>query len=310
MSLNTPEGDWKTRMPAVRTDRCPHCWAALAPEVGPACPHCRKSLLPVGRKARQAYEQERLAHGERPAPQPAHPRQPEPPQFVAESVRPTPPPPPPSASVEARPAEAASAPAAAWGAPDHVPPAHASGRRPVIVTALMVIGALLGLVGGGIASRGVLTRVLGTKTSVSSAAGEPTVYDGPTFSVRLPGHVDVQHMEQSGITVTYYMSEFDDLAVGVAVTDLPAGASFDFKGGAQGIVANAGGRIASDQAVDVAGRPAHDLLITGMKGGKATGWWRLIVDGTRVYQVSAIGAGSQTERPAGYVTALDSFTIR
>jgi len=220
--------------------------------------------------------------------------------------------------VDATPAEAASAaapaptpaPAAVWGAPDYVPPADASGRRPVIVTALMVIGALLGLVGGGIAGRGVLTRVLGTKTSVSSAAGQPTAYDGPTFSVRLPGHVDVQHMEQSGITVTYYMSEFDDLAVGVAVTDLPAGASFDFKAGAQGIVANAGGHIASDLSLDVAGRPAHDLVITGMKGGKATGWWRLILDGTRVYQVSAVAAGNQTDRPSSYVTALDSFTMR
>ena len=291
-------------MPAVRTDRCPHCWAALAPEVGPACPHCRKSLVPAGRKARQAYEQERLARGERPTPQPTHPRQPEPPQFKAEPVRPTPPPPPPpSASVEA-------APAAAWGAPNYVPPAHSSGRRPVIVTALLVVGAVLGMVGGGIASRGILTRVLGTRTSVSNAAGEPTVFDGPTFSVRLPGHVDVQHMEQSGITVTYYMSEFDDLAVGVAVTDLPADSSFDFKAGAQGIVANAGGLIASDQSLDVAGRPAHDLVITGMRAGKATGWWRLIVDGSRVYQVSAVAAGDHTDRPASYITALDSFTIR
>jgi len=178
-------------MPPVRTDRCPHCWAALAPEVGPACPHCRKSLVPAGRKARQAYEQERLARGDRVTPQPpraeraapqaparrsTHPRQPEPPVFAGD---PTPLPPPPfSAPAPPGFGDAASAPASGsgepasapvWGSPNFVPPAPRSGRRPV-ATALMVIGALVGVAGGEVAGRAVFDSVFGTKPSHSQTA--------------------------------------------------------------------------------------------------------------------------------------------
>jgi hypothetical protein len=60
----------------------------------------------------------------------------------------------------------------------------------------------------------------------------------------------------------------------------------------------------------VAGRPAHDLMFTGVEGGKATSWTRVIVDNARVYQIMVVATGKQTERPADYVTALDSFVMR
>jgi hypothetical protein len=51
-------------------------------------------------------------------------------------------------------------------------------------------------------------------------------------------------------------------------------------------------------------------MFTGVKGGKATSWTRLIVDDLRVYQIAAVALGQHTEPPADYVTALDSFVMR
>jgi hypothetical protein len=78
----------------------------------------------------------------------------------------------------------------------------------------------------------------------------------------------------------------------------------------RGFLENIGGRIASDTAVVVAGRPAHDLMFTGVKDGKATGWSRLIVDDSRVYQIAGVLLGNHTQPPADYLTALESFPMR
>jgi len=331
----------------VRTDRCPHCWAALSLDVGSACPHCRRSLIPPGRKARKAAEQELLARAQRAqnvAPQPAHPHQPHPPAFLMDPepsafvMDPPPPPGPPApppapATTAPQPSFplATSAPPAwatptplppvppppsDWGASTQLPPMPQAPPAPAwrrrAVTALLVLIGIVGSVGGRFAVEAVV-KGIGTKVSQTDKAakgGEPTPYDGPTFSVRLRGPVQVQHVKEAGAQTTIYGSDQDDVYVGVGVTDLPPGAAYNFAAGAQGILDNIGGRIASDKAVDVAGRPAHDLVFTDVKSGKATSWSRLIVDDSRVYQIVGVALGRQTQPPADYTTALASFVMR
>ncbi|HEV8624082.1 MAG TPA: hypothetical protein VG034_06460 [Acidimicrobiia bacterium] len=310
----------------VRTDRCPHCLAALSSDVGPACPHCRRSLLPSGRKARKAAEQEWLARAQRAqnaAPQPAHPHQPHPPAFLMDPESPVfvmDPPPGPAAA--APPAWAAPTPLppvppppSAWGASTPMPPMPPGPQRPAWrrrgVTALLVVAAIVGSVGGRFAVEAVVNGI-GTKVSETDKlanVGEPTPYDGPTFSVRLPGSVKVQQVEENGLTTTVYGSEVGNIFVGVSVLELGPDGAYDFAAGAKGILGKVGGRIASDIAIDVAGRPAHDLVFTGVRG-KATSWTRLIVDKTRVYQIAAVALGEHTEPPADYAVALDSFVMR
>ncbi len=345
----------------VRADRCPHCWAALALEVGPACPHCRKSLLPTGRKARKAVEQERSARAQRPengAPQQSHPHQPHPhqpppPTFVAETQpapaavidarppsaveidappppeaseappdwatpTPLPPiPPPPSASGTPTPTPSAAwgtptpAPPAAWGTPTPTPPSPPlpSGGRRRGLTVLLVVVGILGSVGGRFAVDAVLNGIEKVSGSEESA-GAPVVYDGPTFSVQLPGSVEVQHLEEADLQLTVYGAGTDESYVAVSVMELGPDGAYDFAAGAEGIRDSIGGRIASDTPVDVAGRPAHDLVVTGVKGGKATSWTRIIVDDFRVYQIAGVLLGNHTEPSADYVAALNSFVMR
>ena len=175
---------------------------------------------------------------------------------------------------------------------------------------LLVVAGLLGFIGGRVAIDAVWNGI-GTKVSgPKKLAAEPTAYDGPTFSVRLPGPVEVQDVKTNGLTSNIYGSDRGDLYVAVGVTDLPPGSAYDFAAGAQGILDNIGGRIASDTPVEVAGRPAHDLVFTDVKGGKATGWSRLVVDDSRVYQLVAVALGDHKKPPAEYVTAVDSFVMR
>ena len=180
------------------------------------------------------------------------------------------------------------------------------------MTVLLVIAGIVGWVGGRFAFEQVASGI-GKKVAEAgkpAGAGEPTMYDGPTFSVRLPGPVGVQHLKEQGVELAMYGSELDDGYIGVAVSDLSPGDAYDFRAGAEGIRGNIGGRIASDTALEVAGRPAHDLMITGVEDGRATNWTRIIVDDRRVYQIAAVLEGNQTERPAEYVAALDSFVMR
>ena len=323
----------------VRADRCPHCWAALAPEVGPACPHCRRLMVPTGRKTRRSSDQERSARAQRP--ENAAPHQPPPPTFLADAPpapafrndalpapeasqtppdwatpTPLPPvPPPPSAGGPPTPAPSAwgtpTPTPSAWGTPTPVPPAppRPSGRRPRGVTALLAVAGILSFVGARFAIDAALDGI-GTKVSGSEKSGEPIVYDGPTFSVRLPGSVEVQHLEEAGLQLTIYGAGTDDSYVAVSVMELGPDDAYDFAAGAEGIVDNIGGRIASDTPVDVAGRPAHDVVITGVKGGKATSWSRIIVDDSRVYQIAGVLLGNHQEPSADYVAALNSFAIR
>lgn len=177
---------------------------------------------------------------------------------------------------------------------------------------LLVVAGILVSVGGRFAVEAVVNGI-GTKVSESEKlanVGEPAVYDGPTFSVRLRGSVEVQQIKEGGFTSTVYGSDQGDSYIAVAVLDLGPDGAYDFAAGAEGILDNIGGRIASDTAVEVAGRPAHDLVFTGVKGGKATSWTRLIVDASRVYQIAGVARGNHTEPPADYVTALDSFVMR
>lgn len=175
----------------VRTDRCPHCLAALSSEVGLACPHCRRSLVPEGRKARRAFEQERLARAKRAenvAPQSAHPHQPHPPAFVTDlppaPVASSPPADPPPGVIPPPPGSPA------WGAATIPPPPSQRGLRlrTVVRTLFAVVGFLVGA-----AVAGNFLGIIGTEpvATVESAA-----YDGPTFSVRLPAPVNVQTFEE------------------------------------------------------------------------------------------------------------------
>jgi hypothetical protein len=192
------------------------------------------------------------------------------------------------------------------------PVAPPAGGRRRVVTVLLVVAGILGAVGGRFAVEAVV-KGIGTKVSETEKlanAGPPTVYDGPTFSVHLRRPVKVQNIKEAGLISNVYGWEEDDVYIGVAVTDAPPDSVYDFAAGAQGIVDRIGGRIASDKAIEVAGRPAHDLVITDVKGGEATGWSRLILDGSRLYQLVAIVLGDHTEPPADYVTALDSFVMR
>jgi len=179
-------------------------------------------------------------------------------------------------------------------------------------TALLVVGGILGAVGGRFAFEAVVNGI-GTKVSQSgkpAKVGEPSLYEGPTFSAKLRGPVEVKQAKENGLQVTSYGSDQGDVYIAVAVMDLPVAGAYDFAAGADGIRHNIGGRIASDTPVDVAGRPAHDLMYTGVKDGQATAWTRLIVDDGRVYQILAVSLGKHTEPPADYTAALDTFVIR
>ena len=287
----------------VRTDRCPHCLAALAANVGLACPHCRRSLVPTGRKARKAFEQERLARARRdnPGPQSAHPQQPHPPVVLSDA---------PPASVGSSSPDAVTPPpeASGWGAPT-IPPPPAK-RRSVLRTLGVILGVVVGFLVGSFVV-GIALGVIGTNTE-PVATVESAAYDGPTFSVRLPAPVNVQTIEEGGVTVKMYGYEAADGYVGVGVYPIPADQEFaGFQGTARAIAEESGGRIVSEQTLEVAGKPAIDLLMSGAEFSKTgTAWMRFIVDDAHLYALTGFRVGDHTEPPPAYVTARDSFVMR
>jgi hypothetical protein len=174
-------------------------------------------LLPSGRNARKAAEHElvvRSQRAEQVAPQSAHPHQPHPPAFLID----------PPARATPTPLPPVPPPPSAWGTPTPVPPAPppSGGRRP-LVTVFLVIAGMLGFFGAKFAFQTIVDSI-GTKVSGAdklAVIGEPTVYDGPTFSVRLRGPVAVQHVSEEGVELTIYGSDQGDVYMGLAVSDQP-----------------------------------------------------------------------------------------
>lgn len=182
----------------------------------------------------------------------------------------------------------------------------------------MVVLAIAGIVGslGGQYVIRTVTGSIGTKVSQETLAGavetEPPIYAGPSFSVRLPAPVKVETIEERGLTLTMYGHETRDGVVGIGVVDIPPDSAVDLEAAAEGVALRTGGRIVSETAVDVDGRPGRDLVISGVEGGPevGTGWMRLVVDGQHLYEIMAIQGGEHAEPPAAYRIARDSLLMR
>jgi hypothetical protein len=179
---------------------------------------------------------------------------------------------------------------------------------------VLAIAGIIGSIGGQYVIRTALDSI-GTKASHETLAGavetEPPIYEGPSFSVRLPAPVKVDTIEEDSVTLTMHGHETGDGIVAVAVADIPPDSAVDLQAAAEGVALNVGGRIVSQTPTEVAGRPASDIVISGVEGPElGTGWIRIIVDDSRLYEIMALQAGEHTEPPAAYQKAVDTFVLR
>ena len=307
----------------VRIDRCPNCWASLPESVGEFCVHCRQSLVPEGRKARREAEEARRAGAGTapaqptvPAPAPRPPAPDEPftgtwrsvpvdSQADLESDLPW------GAQHEEAPAPAGD-PGEDWAAPgDWAPPGEPGAFAPPVrrsrVKQFAVAGAAVVAAAVAFVAVGLVTGSVGQR--VEDTPSVPVNYQGPSFTVRLPGQPKVQETTRGGLTMMSYLYEDRDSATGVTVISLPAGTDFDLDRAAAGVVDGIGGtQIATP--VDVAGRPGRDIVVTNAQDGDATAFWRLILDGPTLYQIATVMQGDHVDVPADHRAAVDSFTIR
>jgi hypothetical protein len=215
----------------------------------------------------------------------------------------------------------AGAPPAQWAPPGETgawapvppPPPQPAGRHvlvKILSAGLAVVGFVGGAVAWGLISDGDPVPFTNVEESLADDAAVPVDYQGPTFTVRLPGSPAVDVGSENGFTLTTYIAEVGDGATGVAVMDLQPGDSFNLELGVQGVVDSIGGTIVSNTAVEVGGLPGRDYQVANAEDGRATTWGRFIVADSKVYQIMTVREGDAVEPPAEHVTALETFAIR
>lgn len=144
---------------------------------------------------------------------------------------------------------------------------------------------------------------------------ELVVFDGPGFSIKLPGEpvADLRTVTTPAgdIDVAAYVVESDDSEVAVATTRLPAGVPGDLDGGVRGTANGIGGRVVSSEVIEYDGYAGRDCRITVARDGEdATLFCRLLLVGPRLVQVQQLVDGEDLQDPPeSYLEILESLEL-
>ena len=143
---------------------------------------------------------------------------------------------------------------------------------------------------------------------------ELTTYEGPDFTIELPGDPTVTTRtvpSPSGdLEVTFYAVELGAASVSLAVTTVPKGVPTDLDGAVEGGAANVGGTVESSEPIAVDGLRGRDARITGTKDGRDfTAFCRTLAAGRRLFQVIQFVDGEDASQPDSYTEIVQSLEI-
>jgi hypothetical protein len=133
-----------------------------------------------------------------------------------------------------------------------------------------------------------------------------TAPDG-SFTVELPGKMKQETRQQGGLTITMYGAEVRNGMFGVAITDLPPGAPFDYDAGVQGVANSHAGKILRKGSWSINGHEgrSYEIEITNPKG---FGTGRMVVINNRLYQLLIMGSNYR-ESDAEVQRFINSFKV-
>jgi hypothetical protein len=170
----------------------------------------------------------------------------------------------------------------------------------------------------------------GSKASKSTAAASPgstapattkapagphlVTYQGEGFTVGLPGSPDKQQQTKQTaagpVTVTILTVSQGQRAFALAYNAIPSTASYDLDAAAKGTVSGTGGALTDVKTISFKGNQGRDYRITGAGGGKGTAFGRILLVGSRLFQLEAVVAGGDVKTaPPEYPAMLDSLTF-
>lgn len=178
-----------------------------------------------------------------------------------------------------------------------------------------VVIALLSIACKGASSKGDASsggEDGGAWTESSSWAPRSLVGEGFTVALPRPPRRMEQPIETPNGTVvlTSYMVEYADAAFAVFYSPRPSPEALDetLDKARDGVVANLGGKLVSEERVTVGGVPARDLRIATPDGSTSV-VSRLILTDERMYQLTTVMPKANADHPAiGWFFGSFAFT--
>lgn len=187
------------------------------------------------------------------------------------------------------------------------------------VVALAVLGTLLDADSGSADDEPGAETVMSPSPAGGTGDGLPAAedwidFDDPDgrFTARLPSQPERSDPEMSGpLPVTQYFAGERDGGVSIIITDFPGNATLDpeavLSGSAEAAAASLDGDVVTQTLTEVAGVPAIDVEIAGtVQGQTVVTLSRLLLDGSRLYQLQTIGREPLRD---AHVALVEGFAI-
>lgn len=161
--------------------------------------------------------------------------------------------------------------------------------------------------------------VLASCGSEGAGTAATVTFKAPDFQIGLPGKPKQDEKSLSTpvgeVKIRSYIVEGKEVSVGVSVAELPLPDGFDVEAAlnavGEGAAKDVEGKLASSTPVSVQGRAGRDIHVADARGGKASAWIRVIINGKTQYQILTTQVGGDSPRPpAIHRTAIESFAFR